>query len=76
MKAMLQKLLADRFSLNFNNEKRELSAYAITVAKGGEKIQKEQNSNIPVPLLAEGRSSGLTSATRRWVVGTFELFIA
>ena len=49
MKAMLQKLLADRFSLTFNKEKRELSAYAITVAKGGEKIQKEQNANIPVP---------------------------
>ncbi len=49
MKAMLQKLLADRFSLTFNKEKRELSAYAITVAKGGEKIQKEQNSNIPIP---------------------------
>ena len=49
MKAMLQKLLADRFSLTFNKEKRELSAYAITVAKGGEKIQKEQNNNIPVP---------------------------
>ena len=49
MKAMLQKLLADRFSLTFSKEKRELSAYAITVAKGGEKIQKEQNNNIPVP---------------------------
>jgi uncharacterized protein (TIGR03435 family) len=49
MKAMLQKLLADRFSLTFNKEKRELSAYAITVAKGGEKIHKAQNGNIPVP---------------------------
>jgi len=49
MKVMLQKLLGDRFSLTFNKEKRELSAYAITVAKGGEKIQKAQNGNIPVP---------------------------
>ncbi len=40
MKGMLQKLLADRFSLTSHNEKRELSAYAITVVKGGVKIKK------------------------------------
>lgn len=49
MKAMLQKLLADRFSLQFHKEKKELSAYAITVAKGGPKLKKEENSTIPVP---------------------------
>jgi uncharacterized protein (TIGR03435 family) len=49
MQTMLQKLLADRFSLAFHKEKKELSAYAITVAKGGAKIKKEENSNIPVP---------------------------
>ncbi len=35
MKVMLQKLLEDRFSLKFHREKKELSVYAITVAKGG-----------------------------------------
>jgi uncharacterized protein (TIGR03435 family) len=49
MQTMLQKLLADRFSLTFHKEKKELSAYAITVAKGGDKIKKEENSPIPVP---------------------------
>jgi uncharacterized protein (TIGR03435 family) len=49
LKSMLQKLLADRFSLAFHNEKKELSAYAITVAKGGEKIKKEENSDLPLP---------------------------
>jgi len=49
MQMMLQKLLADRFSLAFHKDKKELSAYAITVAKGGEKIKKEENANIPVP---------------------------
>src|SRR5581483_2654514 len=33
MKAMLQKLLVDRFALMSHKEKRELSAYAITVVK-------------------------------------------
>lgn len=49
MKAMLQKLLADRFSLTFHHEKKEPSVYAITVAKGGEKIKKEENSKLPIP---------------------------
>jgi uncharacterized protein (TIGR03435 family) len=35
---MLQKLLADRFALKFHYEKRELSVFAITVAKGGPKM--------------------------------------
>lgn len=49
LKAMTQKLLADRFSLKFHHEKKELSVYAITVAKGGEKIKKEENSTLPIP---------------------------
>src|ERR1700679_1272266 len=32
---MLQKLLAERFGLKFHRSKRELSIFAITVAKGG-----------------------------------------
>jgi uncharacterized protein (TIGR03435 family) len=35
---MLQKLLADRFALKFHHEQRELSVFAITVAKGGPKM--------------------------------------
>jgi uncharacterized protein (TIGR03435 family) len=49
MKAMLQKLLADRFNLKFHHENKELTVYAITVAKGGEKIKKEENSTLPIP---------------------------
>jgi uncharacterized protein (TIGR03435 family) len=37
-KIMVQKLLADRFKLAFHHEKKELSVYAITVAKGGPKL--------------------------------------
>jgi len=49
LKAMVQKLLVDRFNLKFHHEKKELSVYAITVAKGGEKIKKEENSTLPLP---------------------------
>ena len=49
MKAMIQKLLADRFGLSFHREQKELSVYAITVAKSGLKIAKEETNPIPVP---------------------------
>jgi uncharacterized protein (TIGR03435 family) len=49
LQMMLQKLLSDRFSLEFHKDQKELSAYAITVAKGGEKIKKEENSDLPLP---------------------------
>ena len=49
MKVMLQGLLADRFSLASHKDKKELSAYAITVAKSGVKIKKEDTAAIPVP---------------------------
>jgi uncharacterized protein (TIGR03435 family) len=42
---MLQKLLADRFKLHFDREKRELSVYAIQVAKGGPKLKAAANPN-------------------------------
>ena len=35
---MIRKLLADRFGLSFHREKRELSVYALVVAKGGPKL--------------------------------------
>ncbi len=49
MKAMAQMLLVERFSLTFHKDKRESSAYAMTVAKSGAKIKKEENSTVPIP---------------------------
>ena len=37
---MMQALLADRFHLNAHTETRELSVYALEVAKGGPKLKK------------------------------------
>jgi uncharacterized protein (TIGR03435 family) len=47
-KIMVQKLLADRFQLAFHRDKKELSAYALTVAKSGSKLTKsEAGGNLP-----------------------------
>ena len=48
LKMMVQKMLAERFELSFHREKRELSVYAITIAKGGHKLKpSESTSNLP-----------------------------
>ena len=40
LRLMLQSLLAERFKLTFHRQTRELSAYAMTIAKGGHKLKE------------------------------------
>ena len=54
IKIMLQKLVADRFQLKFHREKKEISVYAIGVAKSGAKISKSQADPNGLPSLFFG----------------------
>jgi uncharacterized protein (TIGR03435 family) len=48
LKVMVQKLLAERFGLAFHTESREMTAYVITVGKGGPKLTKnDSGGNLP-----------------------------
>ena len=49
LRTMVRKLLADRFQLTFHREQKELSAYILTAAKSGPKIDKvtEPRGNLP-----------------------------
>ncbi len=38
VRSMIRKLLTDRFKLTFHKEKREMSAYVLTVSKNGQKL--------------------------------------
>ncbi len=40
---MLQKLLTARFGLQMHHDKRELSVYTLTIAKGGPKLEKSKS---------------------------------
>jgi uncharacterized protein (TIGR03435 family) len=57
---MLQKLLADRFGLKFHRDKRELSVYAIQIAKGGPKLTVAANPEAQPDQDAAGNSMDLT----------------
>jgi uncharacterized protein (TIGR03435 family) len=48
-KGMMQKLLTDRFTLAFHRDRRELSVYALTVAKGGPKMTKNDSDPNGLP---------------------------
>ena len=48
-KAMMAKLVADRFKLVSHREKKELPVYAITVAKGGHKLNKSDGDPNGLP---------------------------
>jgi len=55
---MVQKLLESRLNLKFHREKRDLSIYAITVAKGGPKLLKSAESSDALPTQSGGGSGG------------------
>jgi uncharacterized protein (TIGR03435 family) len=57
---MLQKLLADRFGLKFHHDKRELSVYAIQIAKGGPKLTAAANPDAHSGQRATGSDVDLT----------------
>jgi uncharacterized protein (TIGR03435 family) len=60
MQEMLQKLLADRFGLKFHRDKRELSVYAIQIAKGGPKLTAAANPDAHPGQKATGNDTDLT----------------
>jgi uncharacterized protein (TIGR03435 family) len=65
MKMMIQKLLADRFQLKFHFEKRDLSAYAVWITKGGAKIIRSQDDPKGLPGFYFGRAAAGTTLTFR-----------
>jgi uncharacterized protein (TIGR03435 family) len=57
LKSMIQKLLADRFQFTFHRDKRELSVYAITVAKSGANLAKNESDPNGLPSFRAGLGS-------------------
>jgi len=49
LKTMVKKLLADRFQLKFHKDTKEMSAYVLTVTKGGPKMTKDENDPKGLP---------------------------
>jgi uncharacterized protein (TIGR03435 family) len=75
LRIMIRKLMADRFKLTFHHEKRELSAYVLTVAKSGAKLNPTQLKG-PLPGIGfRPTASGLTLNVRNGTIGDFTGFL-
>jgi uncharacterized protein (TIGR03435 family) len=59
-KTMIQKMVAERFRLTFHPDKKELSVYVLSVAKGGPKLTKSEGDPNGLPgLFFRGRLGDL-----------------
>ncbi len=75
IRIMIRKLLADRFALKFHHDKREMSAYVLTVAKDGQKLKPTQlKGNLPGIGIGPG-TGGITLNMRNATIGDFTGFL-
>lgn len=51
LRNMVQQVLADRFQLKFHEDKKDMSAYVLSVAKGGQKMEKAPPEAGALPAL-------------------------
>ncbi len=75
VRIMIRKLLTDRFQLKFRREKRDMSAFVVTVGKGGSKLTPTQMSG-PLPGIGmRPATGGLTMMVRNGTIGDFTGFL-
>jgi uncharacterized protein (TIGR03435 family) len=75
LRVMIQKLLTDRYSLKFHHDKRELSAYVLTVGKNPQKLKPTELSG-PLPGIGfRPTPAGLTLNVRNGTLADFTGFL-
>jgi uncharacterized protein (TIGR03435 family) len=75
VRTMIRKLLTDRFQLKFHREQKEMPAFVLTVAKGGEKVTPTQLKG-PLPGIGMGPAKGgLSMMVRNGTMGDFTGFL-
>jgi uncharacterized protein (TIGR03435 family) len=75
IRIMIRKLLADRFALKFHQDKRDMSAYVLTVAKDGQKLKPTQlKGNLPGIGIGPG-TGGITLNMRNATIADFTGFL-
>jgi uncharacterized protein (TIGR03435 family) len=75
MRNMLRKLLVERFKLTIHHEKREMSAYLLTVGKTGQKLTPSQIKGTLPGFGASPGTGGLTLHLVNGTMGDFTSFL-
>jgi uncharacterized protein (TIGR03435 family) len=75
LRGMIKRLLADRFQLTFHHDKREMSAYVLTVSKDGHKLKPTQLQG-PLPGIGiRPGTGGITLNMINATIGDFTGFL-
>ncbi len=75
IRIMIRKLIADRFGLKFHHDKRDMSAYVLTVSKDGNKLKPTQiQGNLPQIGIRPG-TGGITLNMINATIGDFTGFM-
>ena len=75
VRAMIRKLLTERFKLTFQHDQREMSAYVLTVGKEGSKLKPTQlNGQLPGIGMRPG-TGGITLMIRNGKINDFTGFL-
>ena len=75
LKVMIQKLLKERFKMTFHHDKREMSAFVLTVGKNGAKVTPtELNGPLPGLGMRPGKT-GPSIVVRNGSMGNFTGFL-
>jgi uncharacterized protein (TIGR03435 family) len=75
VKIMIQKLLADRFKLTFHHDKRELSAYVLTIGSAGQKLTPTQSTGTLPGLGMMPKPEGLMLMVTNGTIPDFTGFL-
>jgi uncharacterized protein (TIGR03435 family) len=75
IRVMIRKLVADRYGLKFHHDKRDMSAYVLTVGKDGNKLKPTQiQGNLPGIGIRPG-TGGITLNMVNATIGDFTGFL-
>ncbi len=75
LRTMIRKLLVERFQLKFHNDKRDLSAFVLSVGKGGQKLTPTQMTG-PLPGIGmRPATGGLSLMVRNGTIRDFTGFL-
>ncbi|MGA9583941.1 MAG: TIGR03435 family protein [Terracidiphilus sp.] len=75
IRIMIRKLMTDRFGLKFHHDKRDMSAYVLTVGKDGNKLKPTQiHGNLPGIGIRPG-TGGITLNMINATIGDFTGFL-
>jgi uncharacterized protein (TIGR03435 family) len=71
VRSLVRKLLADRFGLTFHKDKREMSAYVLTVGKTGSKLKRTEFNGPGMSFGLVPKHTGITLPMRNGTMSDF-----